>query len=247
VARLVPCRALMSLHRLAAPCAFLIALAGCNSTLYSPPARPMPLESAATLPAGDIGLQVEGGVHGRAFGPTILAGSARVRHGLARDLELAVDASALHVGVEAGHHPRAIYSARGGAKVRLARPLALAGGFGGGYSAAGAFVSPEVGPILAWENRYAVPFVATRLGVSQPVSPRALDVSEAQDGSGVEQPRTTWIASAVLGVRVPLGWSEPEAGTTRGSLLGGLGLTHLADNRDKDTFVQLAVGGEVVF
>jgi hypothetical protein len=173
-----------------------------------------------------------------------------VRHGVSDDVDVAFEGSAMHIDAdlpEGTRVARGVYSARGGAKVRLARPLAIAGGFGGGYSAAGAFVSPEAGPILAWENRYAVPFVATRFGVSQPISARTLDVSQDQDGSRLDRPRTTWIATGVLGLRVPLGWSAPEAGTTRGSLLAGLGLTHLADNRDKDTFTQLSLGGEVVF
>jgi hypothetical protein len=173
-----------------------------------------------------------------------------VRHGVSDDVDVAFEGSAMHIDAdlpEGTRVARGVYSARGGAKVRLARPLAIAGGFGGGYSAAGAFVSPEAGPILAWENRYAVPFVATRFGVSQPISARTLDVSQDQDGSRLDRPRTTWIATGVLGLRVPLGWSEPEAGTVRGSLLCGLGLTHLADNRDKDTFTQLSLGGEVVF
>lgn len=223
-------------------------LAGCNSTLYSPPARPMPLESAATLPRGDTGVQIEGGLHGRVFGPNIYAGTARVRHGLAEDVDVAAEVSAMHVDVDrAVRASTSIYSARGGAKVRLAKPLSIAGGFGGGYSAGGAFISPDVGPILAWENRYLVPFLATRVGISQPISPRSVDTSEQQDGSRIDRPRTTWIATGVAGLRVPIGWAEPEAGRLRGSLLAGIGLTHLADSRDADTFAQLALGGELVF
>ncbi|OJY25749.1 MAG: hypothetical protein BGO98_34585 [Myxococcales bacterium 68-20] len=225
-------------------------LVGCNSTVFSPPARPMPLESAATLPMGDTGIQVEGGTHGRIFGPDLLSGTVRVRHGIAEDVDATGEVSAMHVDV----HPDVptststfVHAARGGAKVRLAKPLAIAGGFGGGFSAAGAFVSPEAGPIVAWENRYVVPFLATRFGVSQPISPRAVDTSEQQDGSRIDRPRTTWLATGVAGLRIPIGWSEPEAGTLRGSLLAGAGVTHVADNRDKDTFSQFAVGGELVF
>ena len=72
-----------------------------------------------------------------------------------------------------------VHAARGGAKVRLAKPLAIAGGFGGGFSAAGLFVSPEAGPIVAWENRYVVPFLATRFGVSSAHLARAVDTSQA--------------------------------------------------------------------
>jgi len=225
-------------------------LAGCNSTLFSPPARPMPLESAATLPRGDTGIHVEGGSHGRMFGPNLLSGTARVRHGIAEDVDVAAEVSTMHVDVRPDVPTSAstfVHSVRGGAKVRLAKPLAIAGGLGGGFSAAGAFVSPEVGPIVAWENRYVVPFLATRFGVSQPISPRAVDTSQQQDWTRIDRARTTWLVTGVAGLRIPIGWSEPEAGTLRGSLLAGAGVTHVADARDKDTFGQVAVGGELVF
>lgn len=225
-------------------------LAGCNSTLYSPPVRPMPLESAATLPAGDTGLQIEGASHDRIFGPTILSGTVRVRHGVTEDVDVSADVSMMHLDVHADAPittSKTVRSARGGAKVRLAKPLAIAAGFGGGYSAAGAFVSPEIGPTVAWENRYVVPFFATRFGVSQPISSLPIDTSQAQDGSRIDRPRTTWLATGVVGLRVPLGGSEPQPGRVRGSLLAGIGATHVADDRDEDTFGQIAVGGELVF
>jgi hypothetical protein len=225
-------------------------LAGCNSTLFSPPARPMPLESAATLPRGDTGIQVEGASSSRIFGPSVVSGTLRVRHGVTDDLDVAVEATAAHIDAEADvptPTSRAIHALRGAAKLRLAKSFAIAGGLGGGWSAAGAFVSPDVGPIVAWENRYVVPFIATRVGVSQPISPHEVDTSQAQDGSRIDRARTTWLVGGVVGLRVPLGWAKREAGTLRGSLVAGIGMTHLADDRDKDTFGQLALGGEIVF
>lgn len=212
----------------------------------------MPLESAATLPEGDTGIQVQGGMHAAVFGPSALSGTVRVRHGVAKDVDLDVEASALRIQTNADPAvptSRTSDSLALGAKVRVADALAISGALGGGYSAGGAFVSPEAGPILAFENRYFVPFLATRFGVSQPISPRDVDTSEAGQppGTYVDRPHATWIATAVLGFRIPIGWTEPEAGTTRGSILAGAGVTHLADSRDKETFGQLALGGEIVF
>jgi hypothetical protein len=224
---------------------------GCTHNVFSPPARALPLETAATLPEGDTGVQLEGGQGGALFGPDLAFGSARVRHGLTGDLDLDVDATLIRVtnGDSAVDVSRNIYAVRGGVKARLVSALSLAAGLGGGYSAAGAFVSPDMGPILAWENPYAVPFLTGRVGFSQPISPRPVDTSSASDGPGafVETPRTTWIVTVAGGIRVPIGWAEHPAGTTRGSLLAGLGFTHLADTRDKETYSQLALGGELVF
>ena len=230
------------------PSAFI--LAGCNSAVFSPPARPLPLESAATLPRGDTGIQAEGSANPEVLGPNVLAGSVRVRHGLTDDVDVEVGGSVMHVAADTKREvpvSTGIYAARGGAKVRLASPLAITAGFGGGYSAGGAFVSPDVGPVLAWENPYCVPFLATRFGVSLPISPRAVDTSEAQDGSRAHRPHATWILTAIGGVRVPLGWSESPKGKVRGSVLAGLGMSHLVDDRTSADFVHLALGGEVVF
>jgi hypothetical protein len=236
--------------RFACTVGLLTLLVGCNRNVYSPPARALPLESVATLPEGDTGVQLEGGVHNRLFGPSVLSGTARVRRGMSDDLDASIEATTMYVQ---GENPkpvrasRAIHALRAGVKWRFAKPLAMTAGVGGGYSAGGAFVSPEVGPIVAWENRYLVPFIATRLGVSQPIGARAVDVSDAQDDSRLEKPVTTWLATGVVGLRVPIGWAEPQRGTVRGSLLAGLGVTHLFDTRQDDTFGQLAVGGELVF
>ena len=236
--------------RFACTAALLTLVVGCNRNVYSPPARALPLESVATLPEGDTGVQLEGGIHSRLFGPDVLSGTVRVRRGVADDLDASIEASTMYVQGENARPvraSRAIHAVRGGVKWRFAKPLETTAGVGAGYSAGGAFVSPEVGPILAWENRYLVPFVATRFGVSQPIGARAVDVSDAQDDSRLEKPITTWLATGVVGLRLPIGWARPQAGTVRGSLLAGFGVTHLFDTRQDDTFGQLSIGGEIVF
>ena len=54
-----------------------LAAIGCHNYLFSPPARMLPLESAATLPPGDTGIQVEGGEHGAWFGFQAASGTLR--------------------------------------------------------------------------------------------------------------------------------------------------------------------------
>lgn len=234
----------------AAACAG-IALVGCQTTVFSPPARPMPLETAATLPPGDTGIQVEGGNHSSVFRPQLWSGTLRVRHGLSENIDLALEASAVHIDADASSNPtsRNLHSLRGGLKYRVMKHFAVAGGVGGGYSAGGAFMSPDVGPIVAWENRYVVPFVSARGGLSSPIAPRTVDLSSNGDPPGTtsSRPKPTWLLALAAGLRIPLGRSEPEHGTLRGSLLAGVGVTHLADVRDKVTFLQLSCGGEIVF
>jgi hypothetical protein len=235
---------------LSVPIATTAFLAGCNNAVFSPPARAIPLESAATLPRGDTGIQAEGSLNPEVLGPNVFAGSVRVRHGVADDVDVEVGGTAMHVDADTKPSvpvSTSIYAVRGGAKIRLASPLSITGGFGGGYSAGGAFVSPDVGPVVAWENRYVVPFLATRLGMSVPISPRSVDTSQEQDGSHTSRPHLTWIFTGIGGVRIPLGWSKNPEGTLRGSLLTGAGMTHLADDRASADFFHLALGGEIVF
>jgi hypothetical protein len=228
-----------------------LVLVGCSHTVYSPPARPLPLETAATLPPRDTGIQIEGGTHSTIFDPRLLSGTVRVRHGLEDDLEAAFEASVVHVDVDApaSGTSRNIHSIRAGLKYRVWKHFAVAGGFGGGYSAGGAFLSPDLGPIVAWENRYLVPFLSGRAGWSSPISPRTVDVSANDEPprTWLSRPKPTWLLGVTTGLRVPLGWTVPEAGTLRGSLLAGVGFTHVADTRGQDTFLQGAVGGEIAF
>jgi hypothetical protein len=252
---------MLTLRSLLSSCALaLVPLAtGCNHSVFSPPARAVPLESAATLPRGDTGVALEGAHSGTIFGPEVLSGAARIRHGVSEGLDVSAEATLMRLSgtpAPAADVSRNVYAGRIGAMGQLVSPespwaptVAVTGGLGGGVSAAGGYVSPDAGPIVAWENRWAVPFLSLRGGVSQPVGARSVDTSSVDDGPGryVDTPRTTWIAAATAGVRVPIGWAEPEAGKTRGSLLAGLGFTHLADTRDDETFAHLALGGEVVF
>src|SRR5437868_6870683 len=101
---------------------------GCNRHIFSPPARPMQLESSATLPEGDTGVQLEGGTHAAVFGPTLVSGTLRVRHGLTDDFEGSIDASFIHVrstGDDVGQRSRDATSLRAGAKYQIVKHFSI--------------------------------------------------------------------------------------------------------------------------
>ncbi len=213
----------------------------CNSAVFSPPARVLPLESAATLPRGDIGIQAEGAGSGAAFGVSALSGTIRARRGMSENLDGSVEATLVRIGGDpAADVNRSVVATRVGAKYRVLPSLALTGGLGGGGSAAGGFMSPDVGAIVAWENRYVVPFASVRGGLSQPIGATSVDVTRRGDpiGTNVGTPKLTWLVSGSAGLRVPI---------AKWSVLGGVGVTHLADVRDKETVISLGGGVEAVF
>jgi hypothetical protein len=221
-------------------------MAGCAHHVYSPPARMLPLESVATLARGETGVQGELGGVSWIDGTTA---SIRARRGFTERTELSAEASVLHVGRRsaAGTNPNG-YAVRAGAKYAVWPWLALAGGLGGGGSAAGGFFSPDLAVIVAWENRYAVPFLSARAGLSLPLEARQVDMTEVGDSATFAgTPERTWIFGATTGVRVPLGSSRPASGAVRGNLLVGVGMTHLQDSKDDQDALQLGFGGELIF
>ena len=224
----------------------LLLMAGCGHHVYSPPARMLPLESVATLSRGETGVQGELGGASWIDGTTA---SIRARRGVTERTEVSAEASVLHVGRRsAAGTNRDGYAGRAGAKYMVSPWLALAGGLGGGGSAAGGFFSPDLAVIVAWENRYAVPFLSGRASLSLPVNARQVNVTEVGDAiTFVGTPERTWIFGATTGVRVPLGSSRPGGGAVRGNLLVGVGMTHLQDSKDDQDVLQLGFGGELVF
>jgi len=223
---------------------------GCNHEVYSPPARMLPLESPATLGYGETGVQLEGGAHGAIFGPQGESGTVRVRRGIADGTDASGEVSVLHVdgSSAAGTYPYA-FAARGGVKQRLTPWLSVGAGFGGGASAGGGFLSPDIGAVVGYENPYLVPFLSVRGGVSAPFATHTVDTSTPSDGVGkyVYTPPFTWVGGAVAGLRVPIGWCDPGPCPVRGSLLGGVGLTYLAGGGNSTGVASLATGGEIVF
>jgi len=209
------------------------------------------METVAPLAVGETAVQAEGGKSSATFGAQAWGGSVRARRGVAPDTDVSAEVSYIFLAGEAARPvDRGIYAGRIGAKQRLTKWLGVTGGLGGGGSAGGGFVSPDVGPIIAYENRYCVPFVAARGGFSVPIGSRSVDTtpydsSFADPTPYIDHPRLTWFVGASTGVRVPLGWDN--TGTVHASLLGAVGLIHLADVRDKETLAQVGGGAELAF
>ena len=224
-------------------------LYGCNHEVYSPPSRILPLESAATLAAGETGVQLEGGTHGAVFGPSGESGTMRIRHGIGSDTDVSGEVSVLHVdGNSAGGTYPFLFASRVGVKHQALRWLSLTAGLGGGASAGGGFLSPDLGVIIAYENRYLVPFLGLRASVSVPFDTHPVDTGLAGSdpaGQYVYTPPFTWIGGGIAGLRVPIGWCARCR--VRGSLLGGVGLTYLAYTGADTGVLSVAAGGELVF
>lgn len=219
----------------------------CSHHVYSPPARMISLETAATLQPGEVGVAFEGNGGGvLAFGGEVAGGTARVRVGQYENFELSGEGSATFVLNEgSGDDHRGIYSARVGSKYRLTDWLSVTGGLGGGGSAAGGFFSPDLGLLVAYENLYFVPFVSGEVGVSVPFAVSAVDTSEPEEppGSVMSEPVTTWLAGAQAGFRIPIHVNGHE----RFSLLGAAGLLGLLDGVDDGLLLGASAGAEYRF
>ena len=197
----------------------LVALAGtaCSHRVYSPPARMMPLASPAVAEGVVVGGSVS--TQGALFGPDVVGASGQVRYGATETLETSAEVMVVHVEGDsvADTHPN-IYGARVGVKWApepVSRFLALTGGVGGGASAGGGFVSPDLGLVVGWENRYVVPFVGFEASVSLPIDAQAVDTSEGDDdlGTHVSTPDRTWATRLTVGLRVPVTLGSGHGGS----------------------------------
>jgi hypothetical protein len=184
---------------------------GCGYHVFSPPARGLPFDSAATLPPGKTGVAIEGGQAGELFGPDIFAIGGRVRHGLREGVDGVVEANIARVlGDSDADTHRNLYSVRAGTKLRPWKFLAFTAGLGGGGSAGGGFISPDIGVVLALENPYFVPLVGARGMFSQPIGARSVDLgSDDSDDDDREAryrstPIGTWGTTVYAGARIPL-------------------------------------------
>ncbi len=213
-----------SRHCLAALLALV--LGACTPFSLSPPARVLPLESADTIAEGAVAIGASGAVHD-AVRHTSGSASLDVAYAPIDGLELSAEATYAHVDYRDERAPY-LGAGRLGLKVAPVPHFALVAGVGAGAGAHGAFVSPDVGVIGAYENPYLVPWTAVRGLASVPVGPSTITVSQDDDGNGTLRffdlvpPNTVgWQLST--GVRLPLTMDE----RARLDLLAGVGLTSL--------------------
>jgi hypothetical protein len=220
-------------------------VSGCSYHVLSPPSRVAPLETPRALAVAQNAIAVEGAVSPGVFDPTIVSGALRYRRGLAKQLDGVAELTAMHVlgrPSTVKTWPGA-YALRAGVKHEAAKTLALTFGLGAGGSAAGGFISPDLGLILGYENRYLVPFFSARGFLSQPLAARSVDLGEDDGQRQFSTPSTTWGTSAALGVRIPL---LHEKQLTHALALG-LAVTYLCDKELCGFYTSLAASFEGVY
>lgn len=213
---------------------------GCTRQMFSPPSRALPLETPATLDPGKSGLQLEGSGNGAMFGPDVYVGTARVRHGVAKDVDVSGEGTVMHLDSKepVGTHPNA-YAVRGGVKYRLFPALAVAAGLGGGASVAGGFVSPDFAVMTGYENRYFVPFFTLRAFTSHPLGARTVYLGDSDNAPVYDRARLTYGYGWVLGGKVPL--------AENANVIVAAGANYLHDARGKEAFAGLATALEMIF
>ena len=217
-------------------------LSACSTHVYSPAIRTLPVETAATLPRGKVAVALEGG-RTNVWNTNVFAGTARVRYGLlaSNDLDLEVEANGLLLDTH--DHAASLY---GGVKYRLGKHVAVMGGVGGGESFVHAWghgtliagtphfsalstgehfgqLGGDIGSVVAFENRYVVPSLTTRIWVSVPVGAHAINLADSDSYVALQsyQFMTTigWVAT--FGLRIPVVHGE---GYDHFSFLAGLSI-----------------------
>lgn len=238
----------------------LLLTSACNAHVFSPPTGSFPVESSATVGQGEHGAGGDLASSRTMFGPSVLSARGSYRYGVTDEAEISAAPSVLLVqdAKASDSHPN-IYALRIGAKFAPVRHFAVIGGAGGGASAGGGFVSPDLGVIGAYENRYAVPFITARALLSAPIARRTVHFTTGDDASdGTDdadgdpdiyhlRPKLTLGLQLSAGLRVPL--THDERARTKPSLACAAGLTSLEDftaNGD-ETYAGLSCAVDVVF
>lgn len=243
---------------LAAMLAF--ATSGCVHHVYSPPTRMLPLEDAFGPSAGGVDVGATASASGEAFGPTIAATGLHLDVGVDEHLDLVGEGTWMQVTADSGDAPlgnprRDGVSGRAGLRLTLAQTerapnetlplllgLALTSGFGGGSTAVGTFIAPDVG--LSFSLRSSTGFdlsTGLRTWTSVPIVRRSFRWTE--DELSNEPAPTFGVGYTVQGA-VPLVLDAARHGEPRVRLVLGLGVAYVADGADNAYFMQLGGGLE---
>lgn len=241
----------------------IVALAAACSYPFSPPATAVHYDAPRILEKGESAIRGGLSLNEEVFGSAIIAGDVTYRRGLHERVELSATASAYGVvGEDNIHdHHRGIYSARVAPRFKLHDHISAHAGLGGGFSpAAGAFVSPEVGLSLGYENAFLVPFASARFYTSHPIAPKSIRIdTEDQTSPEFWSAGLTYGPAVFLGLKVPLGdWPEKKL-RRRYNLTTGFGGTwafepskraHLGDDsssRATAAFINAIAAFEILF
>jgi hypothetical protein len=243
------------MRALLAGCSLCVA---CNTHVFSPPTGGFPIESPASLGAQRHSLGADFSYAAAVFGPAAAGLRFKYRHGLSDQLEVSAAPSMIWIsGNGTAESHTGIYALRAALKYSPIPHVAVGAGIGGGASAAGAFLSPDLGLTLGYENRYVVPFASTRTFVSAPIAPRAVYFTTDDDAGDPHDPddapdrhrRTPHFSYGVqlsLGLRVPLHANQESR--LRPSISCAAGVTWLFDSSPHDeAFTGVGCGFELGF
>lgn len=192
------------------------------------------------------------------FGPAVGGARATYRYGFTDMLEVSAAPSVMWIsGSGPGDSHAGIYALRAGLKYAPIRHLSATIGLGGGGSAAGAFVSPDYGLNLGWDNRYLIPFASARMFLSAPIAPRAVHFTTDDDaGDGPKDtdnapdhhrptPRFSYGFHVSSGLRAPLYWSADAA--LRPALTCAVGAIFIYDSSQHAGFLGGGCGLDLGF
>jgi hypothetical protein len=189
--------------------ATLALTAACSHNTYSPPASTLPMGTASTL--GQDRTSVSGGVSSLSemLGVDLQAGYVQLSRGVDDRTDVSIRGSRAEVNERSvkGTSPVAV-AGRLGFKHNpgiTQRNFAVFGGAGMGRSAAGRFVSGDVGVAVSIENCYLVPTFAARVFASKHIDPRPVDVTTDPDEPRVDTPRPTAGYDAGFALELPMG------------------------------------------
>lgn len=232
----------------AAACAVAALAVACQNHVYSPPGRTAPLDTSWTLGADRTALRAGIGAHAAPDGFSAGSGSLHVSHGLAAGVDGSIEGMSLRIGGDsAAGTDRWIYALRGGAKVQLLEGIALSSGVGGGLSAAGGFVSPDVSMIAGPEEYGPGLWFQPRVALSIPIAPREVDTTALGDPPQTEvaTPRTTLFVGADVGVRLRAKLAD-HPGASELTLIGAVGVTLMSDWDVEEEAFTIASAVEIV-
>jgi hypothetical protein len=222
----------------------------CEHNVYSPPALPLPLEAPRSLNQGQTAIQAEGASEGAMlWGPDVVVGGAAVHRGFGHGTEASLGGNVVHIrGDSAAGTSPDIISARAGAKQELwGHHLSALVGLGGGHSAGGSFVSPDLGLIVGFDNPYVVPFASAHVMASVPIAARQVDTSAPPDppGTHVDTPKTTGGYGGTFGLRIPIG--DPDSESVHAGLAGGMSFWKLYSDGNDIGFLGLGGSADIIF
>jgi len=239
----------------------LVPLFACSPYVHSPPGRSLPLESSKALYPRETGLQFEGG--GSTGADIGVPGfSLRVRHGIVKQLDGSAEFNFSSIRPDANRDfvgaNQFLMTGRIGLKYAIIDHVALTGGVAVGGWAGGAFVSPDLSLILAYENPAAVPFFSGGGWTSHPFNAKTVALSAGDSGGspffGV--PVLTWGWTASTGLRIPVVHDRPPHSTPPSVLLGmsfrgaifdeGYDI-YVSQGRRKEFYLSGSIGFEYVF